>query len=83
MHFSIYFTPTCYNENITHMFNSIFLKLRVIQLLKSSSMSSKFFELHKPSFSLGTSKWCFASTEQNLNRGQIEFGSKLRAHKFE
>lgn len=42
-----------------------------------------FSSLTKPSFSLWTSKWCFARTEQNLNRGQIEFGSKLRAHKFE
>ena len=37
----------------------------------------------KPSFSHWISKWCFASREQNLKRGQIEFGSKLRAHKFE
>jgi len=34
MHFSIYFTPTCYKENITHMFNSIFLKLRVITIVE-------------------------------------------------
>jgi len=34
MHFSIYFTPTCYKENIIHMFNSIFLKLRVITIVE-------------------------------------------------
>ena len=83
MHFSIYFTPTCYKENITHMFNSIFFKLRVIQLLKSSSMSGKFFGLHK-AFLLPLNKQVvFCQHRTELEQGQIEFGSKLRAHKFE
>lgn len=64
-----------------YVFNSILHNQSTI-MLRSYLMYS-FSSLTKPSFSLWTSKWCFARTEQNLNRGQIEFGSKLRAHKSE
>lgn len=46
-------------------------------------MSRKFSEFYKAFLLPLNKQWCFASTEQSLNRGQIEFGSKLRAHKFE